>query len=145
MARNRKARINGNGHGKPSWHSGNWNGPWPMHQPCTILIRASRSFSKRTRVDSRLLAASISRMFSGFSGQCNSTPGDALKMNRITTPMFGSYWPFCNDENSGGTTSRVPIWMSLSGVLTRISSTSRHPKNSPEDKPGGRKFFGFKT
>jgi len=79
-------------------------------------------------------------MVSGFSGRSVSTPGSVLQLNRITTLMIGSHWPSWKHWNSGDTTSRAPNTRFGFGVSTRISDTSRHPKCSPEDKPGGQKF-----
>jgi len=63
----------------------------------------------------------------------------------MTSLMIGSYWPSWKHQNIGHSTSKAPITRFEFSVATRMSNTSRHPKCSPKDMPGGRKLSRLTT
>jgi len=144
-ARTRKARPDGNRLRKPSWRSGNWKGPSPRHRSSSILIRPNQSSSKWMQLDSRLRAVSTSTMRSGNSGQSISNCRSGFQQNSIMTLLIGSNCPSSKYLHRGVITSRAPFTRFEFGTTTRTSNTSRHPTYSPEDKPGGWKFFWLTT
>jgi len=82
---------------------------------------------------------------SGFFAQSICTLKNVLQRHRTTTRTNGSSWRLSTQCNHGDTSSRAPTTRSWSNETIRISSSSKIPKCSPEDMPGGRISYSLKT
>jgi len=82
------------------------------------------------------------------TGPAQSSPGrhqSQSETSRSSWDSSGNMAGYIFHFRSGDTTSRVPMTRYSFDATTQISNASRHPKCSPEGKPGGRKLFRLTT
>jgi len=129
----------------PNTHFKGSKRPLPKHWFSSISTRKNRWFCRPMQAALQSPASFTSTTDSGFFAQSISTLENALLPNRTTTRRIGSSCWLSRQYNNGDTISRAPITRSWSSATTRTSSTSKPPKCSLEDRPGGRKFYPLMT